>query len=271
MLRLAERRTIFILYCAILISGVATETILALRGVSILNSLLGLLVGFLIGGALERSPSLYIKMISQNFLNIGVTPNRLHQFSSERYRIIADASQSGEDKFVTRTKLVRNTLKFCEDCMTGWVPGTHFEFCSFVDREMPLMFAYFDSGGDFVSRSMEAREKDPNYYVSARYEVVGLLRKPSSQPLILKDTSGTGYTFATDTQRTQIRSTVLFCPDVSAQFALVVTSNKKNAFTQKDSNVLLFIKYVAESICFDLCEDDFLRRIRDLKPELFAT
>jgi hypothetical protein len=150
------------------------------------------------------------------------------------------------------------------------VPGSHFEFCAFVDKEMPLMFAYFDSGGDFASRSMKERERDPKYYINERYEVTGLLRAPSSQPLILSDTAATGYTFATEKQRTQIKSTILFCPDVSVPFALVITSDKKEAFKEKDKDIMLFIKYIAETACFDLVADDFLQHIREFKPELFG-
>ncbi len=116
---------------------------------------------------------------------------------------------------------------------------------------------------------MEQRAHNPRYYIENRYEVTRLLQAPTSQLQILKDTSKGGYAFASNYQRDQIRSTVLMCPDVGAPCALVLTSNKKNAFREKDEDVILFIKYIAETVYYDLIDGDFLNQIPVLRPNLF--
>jgi hypothetical protein len=59
------------------------------------------------------------------------------------------------------------------------------------------------------------------------------------------------------------------CPNVEAPLALVLSSNESDAFRVNDTDVILFFKYVAESVYCDLFEGNFLSRLRDLKPELF--
>jgi hypothetical protein len=265
MLRTLERGIIFVFFCGIVGAAAYQEYVISQKGFSIINTLWVLGVG----GVLAGSSKLFLKIVSKNFLNVGITPSRLHQFSSERSRIIADARHSRDDEYVTRGKLIANTLKFSEEWLRGWVPGSHLELCVFVDREMPLLFAYFDSAQDATSRSMKERERNPRYYVEKAYEVTRLLQAPTSQLHILKDTAKTQYTFTSNQQRGQLRSTLLLCPDVTAPCALVVTSNKKNAFREKDTDVILFIRFIAETVYYDLIENDFLNRIRALRPKLF--
>ncbi len=269
MLRTTERWIIFAIFCVIVIALARQEYVLALRGFSVINTIWVLVVGVVLGGLLTGSSKIFLKIVSNNFLNLGITPARLRQFSAERSRIIADVRHSGDDEYVTRGKLITNTLKFSEQWLMGWVSGSHFELCVFVDREMPLLFAYFDSDQADKSRSMEQRARNPRYYIENRYEVTRLLQAPTSQLRILKDTSKGEYAFASNYQREQIRSTVLMCPDVGSPCALVLTSNKKNAFREKDEDVILFIKYIAETVYYDLIDGDFLNQIRVLRPNLF--
>jgi len=264
-----ERRILFLIFCGIVIGGAYAEYKLSLQGFSIANVLWTIVVGIVLGGVLAGSAKVFLKIISKNFLDLGVTPSRLHEFSSERARLIADAQRPGRDEFLIREQLVRNTLRFAEAWLKGWVPGTHFEFCVFIDREMPLLFAYYDSGKDSVSRSMKERQRNPKYYIESAYEVTKLLQSPNSQVRILKDTTKADYAFTSNSQRKQLRSTILICPDVEAPCALVLSSNKKNAFRENDMDVILFFKYVAETVYCDLVEGDFLNRVRILKPELF--
>lgn len=269
MLKTTERWILFAVFCVIVIGGAYQEYVLSLKGFSVINTLWVLVVGVVLGGALAGSSRLFLKIISTNFLNLGITPSRLHQFSSERSRIIADARHSGDDEYVTRGRLITNTLKFSEEWLRGWVPGSHFELCVFVDREMPLLFAYFDSSQDSASRSREERAHNPRYYIEKGYEVTRLLQAPTSQLRILKDTTKTDYAFTSNHQHEQLKSTILMCPDVTAPCALVITSNKKNAFRDKDTDVILFIRYIAETAYYDLIEGDFLNHIRSLRPNLF--
>jgi hypothetical protein len=212
-------------------------------------------------------------MTSRTFLQSSVMPpHRLHRFASERCSIIENAIRSDQDPYLTRQNLVTNTLKFSEESLRGWVPGSHFELCVFVDQEEPLLFAYFDSNHDTTARSMRDREANPRFYIEKQYEVTKLLQAPTSHPRVLKDTHDTKakYVFTSDNQRKQLRSCVLICLDVARPCALVVSSNETNAFPETDPEVMSFIRYIGESVRYDLIEGDFLRRIRDFKPSLFS-
>jgi hypothetical protein len=213
------------------------------------------------------------EMISKTFLQSSIIPpERLHRFASERCSIIQNAISSRQDAYLTRQNLITNTLKFSEESLRGWVPGSHFELCVFIDQKEPLLFAYFDSNHDTTARSMGERERNPHFYVEKGYEVTRLLQTPTSYPRVLKDTHDpkANYVFTSNDQRKQLGSTVLICLDVTTPCALVVTSNQKNAFPETDPEVMSFIKYIGESVRYDLIEEDFVRRIRDLKPSLFA-
>jgi len=134
------------------------------------------------------------------------------------------------------------------------------------------LFAYFDSNHDSTARSMKAREHNPRFYVETGYEVTRLLRKPTSQPRVLKDTTDAkaNYVFTSNEQRKQLKSSILVCLDVSTPCALVLSSNKKNAFSESESEVTSFIRYVGETVRFDLIEGGFIHQIRRLKPHLFS-
>jgi hypothetical protein len=120
---------------------------------------------------------------------------------------------------------------------------------------------------------MRERERNPRFYVEKGYEVTKLLQAPTSHQRVLKDTHDTKakYVFTSDNQRKQLGSSVLICLDVARPCALVVSSNETNAFPETDPEVMSFIRYIGESVRYDLIEGDFLCRIRDFKPTLFST
>lgn len=212
------------------------------------------------------------RWMARIFLQSSITPDRLHRFASERCSIIENAIRSDHDPYLTRQNQVRNTLTFSEESLRGWVPGSHFELCVFVDQEEPLLFAYFDSNHDTTARSMRERERNSRFYVDKGYEVARLLQAPTSHPRVLKDTHDTkaNYVFTSDNQRKQLRSSVLICLDVARPCALVVSSNEINAFPETNPQIMSFIRYVGESVRYDLIEGDFVSRIRDFKPSLFS-
>lgn len=272
MLNRVQRGIIFVIFCAIVVTSAMGEAYIVYAIVE--NGFTGtkLVSGFLNGGLLVGCGRLFMLMISRNFLKSGVLSSaRLQRLSSERCSIIENARSSKEAVFLTRANLIRNTLKFCEESLQGWVPGSHFELCVFVDQEQPLLFAYYDSNHDTNARSMRERERNPRFYIEKGYEVIRLLQTPTSQPQVVKDTfdERANYVFTSSEQRKQIRSSVLICLDLNAPCALVVSSNAKNAFSESESEVMLFIKYISELARYDLIDGDFVRQIRQLKPELF--
>jgi hypothetical protein len=106
---------------------------------------------------------LFTQLVSRMFLQQRITPDLLHRFASNRCNIAENAQTSGQDAYARCQSLVTNTLKFSEECLRDWVPGSHFELCVFVDQEQPLLFAYFDSNQDTNARSMKDRETNPHF------------------------------------------------------------------------------------------------------------
>ena len=274
MLTTMERRIVFTLFCffsfaCALIEGYLVYAVVALgfTNTKILTALgLGTGVLFLCGG-------MFVQLIHKTFLKANpLSLDRLHRFASERCKLALNSPRGTDDPFPWKRALITNTLEFAEQCLKGWVPGSHFEFCVFVDRDQPLLLAYFDSNHSDTSRSMAERQHDPRFYVERGYEVTRLLQTPTSEPRIVRDTlDGTSnYVFTSTQQRQQVQSTILMCPDVSLPFALVVCSNEKGAFSKKDSEVISFVKYIGEKVRFDLIEGDFIHKIRALRPGLFA-
>ena len=217
-------------------------------------------------------------MTDSNCADCRPTLRALHRFAAERCRIIEQAMQSEQDPFITRQVLVGNTLKFAEESLTGWVSGSHFELCVFVDPAEPLLFAYYDTRGDTTSRSMQGREQNPNFYVDKRYEVTKILQAPTSHPRVIPDTreESASYVFTTDSQRKQVRSSVILCLDLQRPFALVVSSDQPHAFREAEvigdprSDVMPFISYIGDLVRYDLIDGNFVAQIRNFKPRLFS-
>ena len=95
---------------------------------------------------------------------------------------------------------------------------------------------------------------------------IRLLQTPTSQPQVVKNTldGRANYDFTSSEQRKQIRSSILICLDLNAPCALVVSSNEKNAFSESESEVMLFIKYIGELARYDLIDGDFFVKSGDL-------
>ncbi|TIT31921.1 MAG: hypothetical protein E5W65_27060 [Mesorhizobium sp.] len=215
---------------------------------------------------------LFKKLVEDTFVKPELLPmGRLHRLATDRSGIIEDGRRSNREVFETRKALVTGTLRFVEETLQGWVPGSHFELCVFVDAKEPLLFSYFDSNHDTVARSMSLREQNPKFYLEKGYEVTKVLSNPTSQPRVIGDTHDTkaSYSFTTDEQRKQIRSSVLLSLDLGRPFALVVSSNVKGAFKESDAKLMSFVRYAGELIRSDLLDDGFVDEIRAMKPALF--
>jgi hypothetical protein len=267
-----QRWIVFLLFCGFTLAFACTELYVIYSIVEKGFSGAKVVSGFLAGGLLVGCGRLFIVLIQRNFLARNIlSTDRLHRFSAERCTIIENAHRSQEDVYLTRRELVTNTLRFLEECLNGWVLGSHFELCVFVDPELPLLFAYFDSNHKTSSRSMNEREHNPRYYVEKNYEVTKLLQAPTSHPRVIKDTrlAKAKYNFTSSQQREQVVSSILICLDLTAPCALVVSSNKKNAFPEGDSEIWQFVRYVGELVRYDLIEGNLVRQIRKLRPKLF--
>lgn len=271
MLSAVQRWIVFAIFCAITLAAAGAE-IYVIIGFVDKGLDLGKGIGALLGGGILAGCSYFFqKLIEANFLKGDRVPaRRLHLLASERTKISQQNKEANLLDFANRRDLVTNTLKFAEETLRGWISGSHFELCVFVDAEMPLLFSYYDSNHHTHARTMTARQTSPKYYVEKGYEVTKLLANPSSRPKVIRDTeSSPGYVFASDSQRQQLRSTMLMILDMEHPCALVVSSNSTKAFDESDEHLMSFLKFIGESVRNDLQYGDFIKRIRDLKPELF--
>ena len=188
-------------------------------------------------GALGGLGAIFKKMLDAAFLAREVLPTaRLQRLHSERVAIIAGRPPSDHGSFETRRALVTNALRFAEETLNGWIKGSHFELCVFVDPEQPLLFAYFASNRDSVARSMTERERNPKFYIDKGYEVTKLLEAPTSHPRVIGDThdAKAKYVLTSAAQQKQLRSTLLLCLDLGYPCALVVSSNEAGAIPETD-------------------------------------
>lgn len=272
MLNPIQRWIIFGLFCLATMCFMALEAFLIWsmidKGFSGGSTVAALLNTTVLGGL----GFLFKKLVEDTFVKAELLPmGRLHRLATDRSGILEDGRRSNRDAFETRKALVTGTLRFVEETLQGWVPGSHFELCVFVDAREPLLFSYFDSNHDTVARSMALREQNPKFYLEKGYEVTKVLSNPTSQPRVIGDTHNikASYSFTTEEQRKQIRSSVLLSLDLGRPFALVVSSNVKGAFKESDAKLMSFVRYAGELIRSDLLDDGFVDEIRAMKPALF--
>ena len=120
---------------------------------------------------------------------------------------------------------------------------------------------------------MAKRLSQPTFYRDKNYEVMKLLQNPTSRPLVIEDTHSkkSNYSFTTQQQRSQVRSTILLCIDMNTPCALVITSDHKNAFLQGDDELISFIRFITNLVKSDLFSDGFIQNLKSLRPDLFPS
>ncbi|MER9191603.1 hypothetical protein [Mesorhizobium australicum] len=75
---------------------------------------------------------LFKKLVEDTFVKPELLPmGRLHRLAMDRSGIIEDGRRSNREVFETRKALVTGTLRFVEETLQGWVPGSHLELCVF--------------------------------------------------------------------------------------------------------------------------------------------
>jgi hypothetical protein len=271
MLTTTQQKVVFALVCAFTVLAVGVEVYLVHSIIDNGFTDVKAVLTVLDAGVLFLFAKRFVKIVDLAFFTHRITPEQLQRFAAQRNVKLDNARQSGEGPELTRQNLIVNSLEFCEECLKGWAPGHHFELCVFVDRELPMLFAYFDSNGTKDAKSMPLRKANPRFYVEHGYEVVKLLQAPTSQPRVLSDTHDVEahYAFISNQQRDQIKSTVLYCIDVTSPCALVVSSNERNAFKDSERELIAFIKFIGALVRYDLFQDDFARNVRAYYPDYF--
>lgn len=122
---------------------------------------------------------------------------------------------------------------------------------------------------------MKDRETNPRFYVEKGYEVTKLLRKPTSQPRVLKDTheKKAKYAFTSAEQRKQLKSSVLLCLDVTTPCALVVSSNvhqvhRGAGVLRPNQRRFLFIRFVGLSHTYSTWPASLVSYSKETKPKI---
>lgn len=263
---------VFIIVCVAAIIAFTVEAFLIVNWQQDFSTLKAVMAIFSAGVLVQATRIFYAVAIKTLFPARPLPTDRLRQYIANRNAMTEQRPSDDAAEFRLKQRLVIETLKFAEERFRENFKGTHFELCVFVDREQPFMFGYYDSDPRDVARSMPARLEDPLYYVRKGYAVVQVLKEGTSQLKILEDTNAkkAGYIYTSESQGKQIRSTALLCLDPISPCALVVTSNKAKAFSDKNSELVEFIKLLGALVKADLFEDGFINRIRNIKPELFT-
>lgn len=272
MLNSRERSITFYLMCAAVVAVFAVQLVLVYVVLFTEFTNVKLALSAIESGALGAVGWQFVRIVRENFTGRATMPfEKLHGLMSRRCEIAENSILSSTDPYTHRKNLVTNTLEFAEGLLRERLPGAHFELCVFVDDKQPLLFAYYDSNRATAARSMSRRRREPNYYVDAGYEVVKLLRQPTSRPRIIEDTTAPAskYEFTSPEQKKQIRSTLLLCIDVSKPCALVVSCDRVNAFTEKDAELHAEVKFLSSLIRYDLVEGGFFGKIRHYMSEFF--
>ncbi|WP_158822665.1 hypothetical protein [Granulicella sp. S156] len=270
MLKSIERSTAFVLFCVFTAACVGLEVYLCYSMIA-----MGFTVGKAVTGVLNLTVlyatwKAFLTVVSREPEDV-ISFSKLDRFSSDRYRLLEKDIHAGLDDYATRQYILTEILRFAEEFLHEWLPGSHFELSIFIDRDQPLLFAHFDSNHESTAKSMEIRERNSHWYLENKYEVTKLFSEPSSHPRIIYNTEDkkNSYFFSSDQRRKQLRSTMLWCIDLDAPCAIVVSSNARNAFQEADPEVVAFIKFIGNMSRFYLHERGFLYRIYELRPDLF--
>ena len=270
MLKSIERSTAFVLFCIITTACVGFEVFLCYSTIAAGFTFGKAAIGVLNLAVLYATWKAFLAVASREQED-GISFSKLDRFSSDRYRLLEKDIHAGLDDYATRQYILTEILRFAEEFLHEWLPGSHFELSIFIDRDQPLLFAYFDSNHESIAGSMPNRELNAHWYLENKYEVTKLFSEPSAHPRIIHNTEDKkiSYFFSSDQRRKQLKSTMLWCIDLDAPCAIVVSSNARNAFQDADPEVMAFIKFIGNMARFYLHERGFLYRIYELRPDLF--
>jgi hypothetical protein len=119
----------------------------------------------------------------------------------------------------------------------------HYELSLFFDKDHPEIVCYFDSNNNETPRSRSERKLDPDYYKKQKYHVVELLLSPVTKPIMISKTDAptVNYSFVDQHQKKFIKSTILYCFDIEAPRALVITCDKPDVFKETDQKITTLV------------------------------
>lgn len=150
-------------------------------------------------------------------------------------------------------EVLRQCLHLIADCLKEYIGEKYyFEVSIFTDVQEPYIFAYYDTNGNNKPSSYVMRQNNPKYYIEKKYEVIELLKTPSSQIFIIPSTKEFEYNFINKKQRKYISSQIMYCFHMESPYVLVITCNKAKAFNANDVILKNFVQNIGRILNSDI-------------------
>lgn len=149
---------------------------------------------------------------------------------SRRFQVVSQTDLNSRHIIpALNRQLITQYLVLLEGLLQTNLGRHHYELSLFCGSEAPEIIAYFDSNGNMTPRSHSKRAENPQYYIENNYEVVEILKDPSTETQFIENTlaDSEDYSFTSEEQKGKVRSTLLHCIDVRIPAAIVITCNKE--------------------------------------------
>lgn len=152
-------------------------------------------------------------------------------------------------------QLITQYLKLLERLLNANLGSHHYELSLFCGANEPEIVAYYDSNSNTTPRSHTHRKANKLYYIENKYQVVEILKKPSTRTHYIKDTQSDAedYSFTSDAQKGKVRSTLIHCVDIKWPAAIVITCDKEKVLANEREFRTAFL-----SIYFGIATDLYL-------------
>lgn len=148
-------------------------------------------------------------------------------------------------KDIRERSLIECLHLFADEMKAYLNKNCYYELSVFSNKEHPDIIAYYDTNKNTCADSKAKRMQNENYYRDKKYQVVELLDNPTTLPIYLPHVKvNSGYSFVDKKQKQQIKSQVMLCFHLENPCVLVVTANKKNTFSKKDTEFEETLKHI---------------------------
>ncbi len=171
----------------------------------------------------------------------------------ERLRAIRSASRTVVGDGPTPESIIQPILRLAVSVLKEQLGGRHYEISIWTTPSEPKILAYYDSLNNARPKTDRQRNANPQFYRENNYEVIRLLDHPDNEMVIKTRLSNSGYIYTDADQKDRIKSTVLYCFDVTRPAAIVLTSDAPDTFQGSRENIATeMVKYLSLAILGDL-------------------
>jgi len=252
MLTTLQKNTIFFLYIGAIIIAICLEAFFVLKVINGEISKTSVISGA-IGSLTLFSCAKYLpELFKKHFLEQEIEKYFKNMFAQRLRSINRRPTINNTNAKEISEELILATLELCETLLKKHLGNQHYEISIFENKEHPVISHYYDSNKQSTPRSQNDRTNNENYYRDKGYTVVSLLENPKNDILYISDTQNERtYSFATDDQRKKLKSTLLYSFCLNHPRAIVITSNKKNAFSAKTPIIEEIVRLISNAVHCD--------------------